>query len=89
MIHAWKQKGVNHEMYLGIAYDGKEKVGRRRRRLTNKVAAAGIYGPKEFGEDLFVTAQKHHNVVDAKAMLFGSDGDPVLEAIRRLPRKAG
>jgi hypothetical protein len=20
----------------------------------------GVYGPKEFGEDLFVTAQKHH-----------------------------
>jgi hypothetical protein len=83
MIHAWKQKGVNHEMYLGIAYDGKEKVGEKRRRLTNKVAAVGVYGPKEFGEDFFVTAQKHHNVCDAKAMLFGSDGDPVLESIRQ------
>jgi hypothetical protein len=26
MIHAWKQKGVNHEVYPGIACDGKPEV---------------------------------------------------------------
>ncbi|MGD8241083.1 MAG: UPF0236 family protein [Armatimonadota bacterium] len=82
-IHAWKENGVNHEMYLGIAYDGKEHVGRKRWRVTNKVAACGVYGSKTFGEDLFVAAQKNHNVVDAETALFLSDGDPALEEIRR------
>jgi len=82
-IHAWKEKGADHEMYLGIVYDGKEKLGRKRWRVTNKVAACGVYGSKTFGEDLFVAAQKNHNVVDAGTTLFLSDGDPALEEIRR------
>ncbi|MHC4505851.1 MAG: UPF0236 family transposase-like protein [Planctomycetota bacterium] len=83
MVHAWKRKAEHHEVYLGIAYDGKEKVGKNRWRVTNKVTASGVYGSKTFGEDLFVAAQKHHNVVDAETVLFLSDGDPALEAIRR------
>jgi hypothetical protein len=81
MIHAWRRKAGHHEVYLGIAYDGKEKVGRKRRRLTNKVAACGVYGSKTFGEDLFVAAQKKHNVVEADTVLFMSDGDPALARI--------
>ena len=83
MIHAWRSKGENHEAFLGIVYDGKEKVGRKRRRLRNKVAACGLQGSKQFGEDLFVAAQKNHNVVDAKRTLYGSDGAACLETIRQ------
>jgi hypothetical protein len=60
MIHAWRSKGENHEAFLGIVYDGKEKVGKKRRRLRNKIAASGLEGAKRFGEDLFVAAQKYH-----------------------------
>jgi len=81
-IHAYKAKGQNHDLYMGIAYDGKERVGEKRNRLTNKVAVCGIYNTKEFGEDLFVAAQKHHNVADATAMLFSSDGERALESLR-------
>ncbi|MHC4250006.1 MAG: UPF0236 family transposase-like protein [Planctomycetota bacterium] len=83
MVHRWKKKAEHHEVYLGIAYDGKEKVGRNRWRLTDKVHACGVYGSKVFGEDLFVAAQKKHNIVDAETTLFLSDGDPALEEIRR------
>ena len=82
MIHAWRSKGENHEAFLGIVYDGKEKVGRKRRRLRNKVAACGLQGAKQFGQDLFVAAQKYHNVVDALQTHFGSDGAACLETIR-------
>jgi len=83
MIHAWRSKGENHEAFLGIVYDGKEKVGRKRRRLRNKVGACGLQGAKQFGQDLFVAAQKYHNVIDAKRTLFGSDGAACLETMRR------
>jgi len=46
MIHAWRRRAENHEAFLGIVYDGKEKVGKKRRRLRNKVAACGLQGAK-------------------------------------------
>ena len=82
-IHRWRERGENHDLYMGIAYDGKERVGKKRNRLTNKVAACGIYGPKDFGADLFVAAQRYHNVTDATAVLFSSDGEFALESLRR------
>lgn len=82
-IHAWREKGENYDLHMGIVYDGKERVGKKRNRLTNKVATCGVYSPKEFGEDLFVIAQKYHNVVEARAALFSSDGDRMLEYLRR------
>lgn len=82
-IHAWRQKGENHDLYMGIAYDGKERVSKNRYRLTNKVAACGLYSLAEFGKDLFVVAQKHHNVSDAKAVLFTTDGERGFEGLRR------
>ncbi len=49
-------------------------MGKKRRRLRDKIAACGLQGSKQFGEDLLVAAQKNHNVVDAKLTLYGSDG---------------
>ena len=80
-VHEWRKKG-NHEVYVGIAYDGKETVGRRR-KLTNKVAVASLGGSKTFGQDLFVAAQKHHNVTEARHVLYSSDGAEPLETIRQ------
>jgi hypothetical protein len=56
-----------------------EKVGRKRRRLTNKVAAVGVWGPKEFGEDFYVTAQEHHPEVGTSE----GPGVPATFATRR------
>jgi hypothetical protein len=83
MVRAWKRKAERREVRLGIACCGRKRVGRNRWRVTNKAAACGVHGSKAFGEDLFVTAQRNHGVVDAETTLFLSDGDPALEEIRR------
>jgi hypothetical protein len=79
-VHAWRQKGRDHEVYLGVAYDG--KAGEKRRRLTGKVAVTSCEGSNVFGQDLFVAVQARHNVCEAATVLFTSDGAASLESIR-------
>jgi hypothetical protein len=79
-VHAWRQKGKSHEVYLGVAYDG--KTGEKRRRLTGKLAIGSVHGAASFGEDLFVGVQARHNVCDAQNVLFLSDGAFALEGLR-------
>src|SRR5579862_82772 len=79
-VHAWRQKARSHEVYLGVAYDG--KTGKKRRRLTGKLAIGSVDGAATFGEDLFVGVQARHNVCDAQNVLFLSDGAFALEGIR-------
>jgi len=81
MVHAWRKKGHSHELYLGVAYDGKCKAGRRR-KLTGKMAVASAAGAAEFGRELFVSVQAQHNVCEAQTVLYLSDGAPALETIR-------
>ena len=82
MVHQWRKKGVNHEVYVGMAYDGKKEI-RRRRVLTNRVAVASFEASTVFGRDLFIAAQKKHNVCEAKAVVFSSDGAQSLETVRQ------
>ena len=69
MIHAWRRRAENHNgvsrdrlrrqaggpalLRFGRLFRAGEKVGRKRRRLRNKVAACGLQGAKQFGQDLF------------------------------------
>ena len=39
------------------AYDGREEVGKKRRRLRNKIATSGFEDAKRFGEDLVAAAR--------------------------------
>lgn len=84
MIHAWRQKGRSHEVYVGLAYDGKRTIGPRgkRRVLRNKEVVTGVGGAAAFGEEFFVRVQERYNVCEVGAVLFSSDGAGVLEGIR-------
>lgn len=79
-VHAWREKG-SHEVYLGVAYDGKELHGKRR-KLTGKIAVASTAGSNVFGLDFFLAAQARHNVCEADTLLFLSDGALALEGVR-------
>lgn len=84
MVDAWQKRGEHLEAFVGIAYDGKEYRGKKARpHLTNKVAAVSLDGSTIFGADMFVTAQKYHNFIEAKVIHYASDGDPRLETIRQ------
>jgi len=83
LVHQWRTKDKHHEVYVGIAYDGKRYRGKRRRpELTNKVAAASLDGVACFGADIFLAAHEAHNVMEARVVHYASDGDDALEAVR-------
>lgn len=81
MVHAWRERGKSHEVYVGVAYEGKREQGARR-TLTEKEVVASVEGAAVFGQDFFVAAQTRHNVCEARTVLYGSDGAPALETIR-------
>jgi len=85
-LHRWRRKGEHMQAHVGMAYDGKRDVGktRPRRQLTHRVAVASVEGATVFGQNLFAAAQEAHNVVEARALLYSSDGDEALEAIRQV-----
>ena len=88
-VAAWRGKGASHEVYVGISYDGKEER-RGRRRLKGKAVRAALGGAKRFGEELFASAQSAHNVTEAKAGVYLSDGAASLRVIQQdhFPRLA-
>ena len=81
LVHAWREKGKSHEVYVGVSYEGKRERGARR-ALTEKEVVASVEGAAVFGQDFFVAAQARHNVCEARTVLYGSDGAPALETIR-------
>jgi hypothetical protein len=85
MIDKWHAKGQHHEVYVGVAYDGKA-VSRsgKRRRLTNRVAVTSLEGSATFGQDLFVAAQTKHNISEALTVHYASDGAEALETVRQV-----
>jgi hypothetical protein len=80
-VHAWRRKAQSHEVYLGVAYDGKLARGKRR-SLTGKMATVSCDGSANFGLDLFLAVQQRHNVCEAQTVLYLSDGAAALENIR-------
>ena len=80
-LPCWRRKGESHEVYVGIAYSGKaERHGRR--RLAGKARCFGLRGSRRFGEDLFVTAQRAHNVTEAACGVYLSDGASSLRSVQ-------
>jgi hypothetical protein len=85
MVDAWRKHAEHHEIFVGIAYDGKEYTGKKERpRLTNKVAAVSLEGSTIFGAEMYVAAQKYHNISEARLIHYASDGDPRLETLRQM-----
>jgi hypothetical protein len=85
MVDAWQKPAEHHEIFVGIAYDGKEYTGKKARpRLTNKVAAVSLDGSTTFGADMYIAAQKYHNISEARLIHYASDGDPRLETLRQM-----
>ena len=81
----WQRKGERFQAHVGMAYDGKDSSrSGKRRRLTHKVAVASVQGAAAFGKDLFAAAQKEHNIVEARSVLYSSDGEEALETIRQV-----
>jgi len=85
-VDKWRAKNEHHEIYVGIAYDGKEYTGKKKERahLTNKVAAASLDGSTIFGAEMYIAAQKKHNVSEARTVHYATDGDDALETIRQM-----
>ena len=81
-ISAWRQKGKDHEVQVGISYTGKNRC-RKRRSLAQKSFCAGISNYRDFGRDLFAMTQQKHNVIDVKNGLFLSDGAIALRNIQK------
>lgn len=81
-ISAWRQKGKDHEVQVGISYTGKNQ-SHKRRSLREKSFCAGISNYRDFGRDLFAMAQEKHNVVDVENGLFLSDGAFALRNIQK------
>jgi hypothetical protein len=82
MLAAWRQRERKHEVYVGISYTGKDQHGRRA-RLADKGLSFGLRGSVQFGQDFFAMAQERHNVVEAGAGVFLSDGAECLRNIQR------
>jgi hypothetical protein len=81
-ISAWRQKGVDHEVNVGLSYTGKGQRGRRR-WLAEKSLCAGLTDSRDFGRDLFAMVQEKHNVVDVDHGVFLSDGALSLRKIQQ------
>ena len=80
-LSAWRGRGRAAEVYVGMAYTGKDRRGNRR-MLTDKWICTGVRGSYGFGKDLFVMAQEKHNVSGAEVGVFLSDGAGSLRAIQ-------
>ncbi|MDR1409003.1 MAG: UPF0236 family protein, partial [Oscillospiraceae bacterium] len=71
-----KQYGDKHEMKLSIAYDGAEKVGKKRYRLTNKVACANFEDAEKFVKRKEGVIAGVYNVDEIQMRLLNGDGAP-------------
>jgi len=69
-----KKHGKNKEMKLAIAYDGAEKTGKNRYRLTNKIACAGFESIDKFVKRKEGVIAAVYNVDEIEMRLLGGDG---------------
>jgi len=69
-----KEHGSSKEMKVAIAYDGAEKTGKKRYRLTNKVACANFESAKRFKNRKEGTIAATYNVDEIDTRLLNGDG---------------
>jgi hypothetical protein len=69
-----KEHGSSKEMKVAIAYDGAEKTGKKRYRLTNKVAAANFESAKRFRIRKEGTIAAAYNMDEIDTRLLNGDG---------------
>jgi hypothetical protein len=69
-----KNHGKSKEMKVAIAYDGAEKVGKKRYRLTNKVATANFESAKRFRIRKEGTIAAAYNVDEIDMRFVNGDG---------------
>jgi hypothetical protein len=69
-----KTHGASKEMKVSIAYDGAEKTGKKRYRLTNKVATANFESAKRFRIRKEGTIAAAYNVDEIDHRLMNGDG---------------
>jgi hypothetical protein len=69
-----KKHGKSKEMKVGIAYDGAEKTGKKRYRLTNKVATANFESAKRFKLRKEGTIAAAYNVDEIDMRFVNGDG---------------
>jgi hypothetical protein len=69
-----KKHGKSKEMKVAIAYDGAEKVGKNRYKLTNKVAAANFESSGDFFKRKEGKIAETYNVDEIEARILNGDG---------------
>ena len=69
-----KKHGGSHEMKVAIAYDGAEAVGKKRYRLTNKVAAANFESAGKFHKRKEGIIANVYNIDEIETRIINGDG---------------
>jgi hypothetical protein len=81
-LAAWRGRGPDHEVFVGIGYTGKLQRGRRR-RLADKLVCSRLGRAEEFGQEFFAATQERYNLVETRYGLFMNDGDGRLRRMRQ------
>lgn len=69
-----KEHGKGYEMKLAIAYDGAEKTGKKRYKLTNKVACANFEGVEKFYRRKEGVIAANYNIDEINTRVLNGDG---------------
>jgi hypothetical protein len=71
------------EVKLGVMYTVRERYGRGKNRLKDKVVYGGLEGVEEFGEKLWIKGEKKLRVSEAKEQLVVGDGDVWIKELKQ------
>ncbi|MBP7792216.1 MAG: UPF0236 family protein [Candidatus Goldbacteria bacterium] len=80
----WQRNKENLDVKLGIIYTGRERFGKNKYRLKDKVVYGGIEGAEEFGEKLWLKGEEKLNIGEAKKQLVIGDGDSWIKGIKEM-----
>jgi len=69
-----KKHGPNKEMKVAIAYDGASAIGKKRYKLTNKVACAGFESVREFQKRKEGVVAGTYKIDEIEVLLLNGDG---------------
>ena len=78
-----KYKG-NLDVKLGIIYTGREKIGKNKYKLKEKVVYGGKESAEKIDEKLWHNVEEKLKVSEAKKQLVIGDGDPWIKSIKEM-----